>query len=80
MSRSLESNWQWIVAALSGLSVEEIRSDGVQASLVAPHLTESIPEDRLDLIRLATGESFRSPDCLSSSDCCTWCKCLDCGY
>ena len=49
------------VAALSGLSVEEIRSDGVQASLVAPHLTESIPEDRLDLIRLATGESFVRP-------------------
>ena len=49
------------VAALSGLSVEKIRSDGVQASLVALYLTESIPENRQDLIRLATGESFVRP-------------------
>eukprot|EP00439_Symbiodinium_sp_Y106_P067855 s4734_g11.t1 len=59
------------VAELSGMSVEEIRSDGAQASLIALHLTEGIPEDRRDLIRLAT---------LSSSDCRTWCKCPDCGY
>ena len=49
------------VAALSGLTVEEVRSDGVQASLVALRLTGELPETRQDLIRLATGESFVRP-------------------
>ena len=51
------------VAALSGLTVEEVRSDGVQASdsLIALHLTGGVPETRQDLIRLATGESFVRP-------------------
>ena len=49
------------VAALSGLAVEEVRSDGVQASLIALHLTGGVPETRQDLIRLATGESFVRP-------------------
>eukprot|EP00439_Symbiodinium_sp_Y106_P076010 s1279_g15.t1 len=49
------------VAALSGLTVEEVRSDGAQASLVALHLTGDLPETRQDLIRLATGESFVRP-------------------
>ena len=49
------------VAELSGMSVEQMRNDGVQASLVALHLTEGIPEDRHDLIRLATGEPFVRP-------------------
>ena len=49
------------VAALSGLTVEEVRSDGVQASLIALHLTVGVPETRQDLIRLATGESFVRP-------------------
>ena len=49
------------VAALSGLTVEDVRSDGVQASLIALHLTGGVPETRQDLIRLATGESFVRP-------------------
>ena len=49
------------VAALSGLTVEEVRSDGVQASLIALHLAGGVPETRQDLIRLATVESFVRP-------------------
>ena len=49
------------VAALSGLTVKEVRSDGVQASLIALHLTGGVPETRQDLTRLATGESFVRP-------------------
>eukprot|EP00439_Symbiodinium_sp_Y106_P073096 s473_g13.t1 len=36
------------VAALSGLTVEEVRSDGVQASLIALHLTGGIGDDSSD--------------------------------
>ena len=35
--------------------------------LVALHMTGGVPEDRHDLIRLATGESFVRPDCLPES-------------
>ena len=49
------------VASLSGRTVEEVRSDGVQSSLVALHLLGGVPETRQDLIRLATGESFVRP-------------------
>ena len=46
------------VADLSGMSLEEVKTDGVQTSLVALHMSGGVPEDRQDLIRLATGESF----------------------
>ena len=49
------------VADLSGMSLEEVKTDGVQTSLVALHLSGGVPEDRQDLIRLATGESFVRP-------------------
>ncbi|CAE7396972.1 yqkD [Symbiodinium sp. CCMP2456] len=49
------------VANLSGMTVEEVKSDGVQTSLVALHLSAGIPDNREDLIRLATGESFVRP-------------------
>ena len=49
------------VASLSGSTVEEVRNDGVQSSLVALHLIGGVPETRQDLIRLATGESFVRP-------------------
>ena len=48
------------VAALSGLTVEEVRSDGVQASLIALHLTGGVPETRQDL-RLANLSFVRLP-------------------
>ena len=41
------------VALLSGRTVEEVRNDGVQSSLVALHLIGGVPETRQDLIRLA---------------------------
>ena len=47
--------------SMSGRTVEEVRSDGVQSSLVALHLMGELPETRQDLIRLATGESFVRP-------------------
>ena len=65
------------VAELSGMSVEQIRNDGVQAPLIALHLTEGIPEDRHGLIRLATGESFVRPTAFPRV---TTAKCPDCGY
>ena len=49
------------VADLSGMSLHEVITDGVQTSLVALHMTGGVPEDRQDLIRLATGESFVRP-------------------
>ena len=49
------------VADLSGMSLHDVITDGVQTSLVALHLTGGVPEDRQDLIRLATGESFVRP-------------------
>ncbi|CAE7362841.1 unnamed protein product, partial [Symbiodinium sp. CCMP2456] len=49
------------VANLMGMSVEEVKRDGVQTSLVALHGFGGVPEDRLDLIRPATGESFVRP-------------------
>ena len=49
------------VASLSGRTVEEVRTAGVQSSLVALHLTGGVPETRQDLIRLATGESLVRP-------------------
>ena len=49
------------VADLSGVTVEEVKQDGVQTSLVALHASGGVPEDREDLIRLATGESFVRP-------------------
>ena len=52
------------VAALSGLAVEEVRSDGVQASLIALHLTGGVPETRQDLDPIGDWRIFRSSDCL----------------
>ena len=49
------------VADLSGMSLHDVITDGVQTSLVALHMTGGVPEDRHDLIRLATGESFVRP-------------------
>ena len=49
------------VASLSGRTVEEVRNDGVQSSLVALHLIGGVPETRQDLTRLATGGSFVRP-------------------
>ena len=49
------------VADLSGMSLHEVITDGVQTSLVALHMMGGVPEDRQDLIRLATGESFVRP-------------------
>ena len=49
------------VADLSGMSLHEVITDGVQTSLVALHMNGGVPEDRQDLIRLATGESFVRP-------------------
>ena len=49
------------VADLSGMSLHDVITDGVQTSLVALHMTGGVPEDRQDLIRLATGESFVRP-------------------
>ena len=49
------------VADLSGMTLAEVKTDGVQTSLVALHLSGGVPEDREDLIRLATGESFVRP-------------------
>ena len=49
------------VAELSGMTVSEVMTDGVQTSLVALHLSGGVPEDREDLIRLATGETFVRP-------------------
>ena len=49
------------MADLLGVTVEEVKADGVQTSLVALHVSGGAPEDRADLIRLATGESFVRP-------------------
>ncbi|CAE7406577.1 unnamed protein product [Symbiodinium sp. CCMP2456] len=49
------------VADLMGMPVEEVKENGVQSSLVALHLAGRVPEDREDLIRLATGESIVRP-------------------
>ena len=49
------------VADLSGMTLADVKTDGVQTSLVALHLSGGVPEDREDLIRLATGESFVRP-------------------
>ena len=49
------------VADLSGMSLHDVITDGVQTSLVALHMNGGVPEDRQDLIRLATGESFVRP-------------------
>ena len=50
-----------IVADLSGMSLHDVITDGVQTSLVALHMNGGVPEDRQDLIRLANGESFVRP-------------------
>ena len=49
------------VADLSGMSLHDVITDGVQTSLVALHMNGGVPEDRQDLIRLAHGESFVRP-------------------
>ena len=49
------------VAALTGKSVEDVKNAGVQNTLVALHLSGEVPEDRHDLNRLSTGESFVRP-------------------
>ena len=49
------------VADLSGMSLHDVITDGVQTSLVALHMNGGVPEDRQDLIRLANGESFVRP-------------------
>ena len=49
------------LAVLTGQTVEEVKSAGVQTALVSLHLTEKLPEGREDLVRLATGESFVRP-------------------
>ena len=49
------------VADLSGMSLHDVITDGVQTSLVALHMNGGVPEDRQDLVRLATGESFVRP-------------------
>ena len=49
------------LSVLTGKTVEQVKSAGVQATLVALHLTGARPEGREDLVRLATGESFVRP-------------------
>ena len=49
------------LAVLTGQTVEEMKNEGVQATLVSLHPTEKLPEGRTDLARLATGESFVRP-------------------
>ena len=49
------------LAALTGRTVEEVRQDRVQSTLVAPFMSGGAPEGRLDLQRLAQGESFVPP-------------------
>ena len=48
-------------AALTGRTVEEVRQEGVQTTLVALYMSGGVPESRLDLQRLAQGESFVPP-------------------
>ncbi|CAE7207760.1 unnamed protein product [Symbiodinium sp. CCMP2592] len=49
------------LAVLTGRRVEDIRNEGVQSLLVALRLIGGVPENRQDLIRLATGESLVRP-------------------
>ena len=49
------------VAALTGRTVEEVKKEGVQTALVALYMSGGVPDDRLDLQRLAQGESFVRP-------------------
>ena len=45
-------------AALTGRAVEEVKQDGVQTTLVALFMSGGVPEDRMDLQRLAEREIF----------------------
>ncbi|CAE7302178.1 unnamed protein product [Symbiodinium sp. CCMP2592] len=49
------------VAALSGRTVEDVKASGAQSSLVALFMTGGVPDGRMDLQRLAQGESFVRP-------------------
>ena len=49
------------LAALTGRTVEEVRQDRVQSTLVAPFMSGGAPKGRLDLQRQAQGESFVRP-------------------
>ena len=67
------------VADLMGMPVEEVKENGVQSSLVALHLAGRVPEDREDLIRLATGESFVRPTAFTRVTPRSECR-LECSY
>ena len=49
------------LSALTGRTVEQVKSEGVQATLVALHLTGALPEGREDPVRLARALSARLP-------------------
>ncbi|OLQ04031.1 hypothetical protein AK812_SmicGene12941 [Symbiodinium microadriaticum] len=50
-----------ILPQLSARTVEEIKNEGVQTTVIAMHLMRQIPADPPDLRRLAIGESFVRP-------------------
>eukprot|EP00439_Symbiodinium_sp_Y106_P044562 s8289_g5.t1 len=49
------------IAAPTDLTEDEVRQTGVQNNLVALHLAGNVPEHRLDLQRLAQGETIIRP-------------------
>ena len=49
------------LASLSGRSVTEIQTDGVQVTLVTMNAVGELPFDKPDLMRLARGESYVRP-------------------
>ena len=49
------------IVALTDLTEDEVRQTGVQNNLVALHLAGNVPEHRVDLRRLAQGETMTRP-------------------
>ncbi|CAE7351810.1 unnamed protein product [Symbiodinium sp. CCMP2456] len=49
------------LAALTGRPIDEIKNEGVQATLASLHLTGRLQVERQDMVRLATGEFFVRP-------------------